>query len=90
MELFDIEDYFVYDIEGNIHPNSGKNQEERIKASHKIKNLDLNHSKLTDIRKEQYQLIIEQQENGLDIEEFLNPHYDFLPAFYSMLKQLFL
>jgi uncharacterized protein (TIGR02646 family) len=90
VERNDIEDYFVYDIEGKIHPNSSKNQEDRTKAEYMISILDLNHSKLIDIRKEQYQLIIEQQENGLDIEEFLNPHYDLLPAFYAMLKQLFL
>jgi len=65
-------------------------QKNRTKAEYMIAILDLNHSKLIDIRKEQYQLIIEQQENGLDIEEFLNPHYDLLPAFYMMLKQLFL
>ncbi|RKZ63566.1 MAG: TIGR02646 family protein [Candidatus Parabeggiatoa sp. nov. 2] len=90
VECNEIEDYFVYDIEGKIHPNSSKNQEDRTKAEYMISILDLNHSKLTDIRKEQYQLIIEQQEKGLDIEEFLNPHYDLLPAFYAMLKQLFL
>lgn len=87
--MSDIEDYFVYDIEGKIHPNSNRDQEERCKAEYMIAILDLNHPKLIDIRKEQYQLIIEQQENGLDIEEFLNPHYDLLPAFYTMLKQLF-
>jgi uncharacterized protein (TIGR02646 family) len=90
VEQSDIEDYFVYDIEGKVHPNSNQNQENRTKAEYMISILDLNHSKLTDIRKEQYQLIIASQENGLDIEEFLNPHYDLLPAFYTMLKQLFL
>jgi len=90
VERDNIEDYFIYDIEGKIYPNSNKNQEDRTKAEYMILILDLNHPKLTDIRKEQYQLIIEQQEKGLDIEEFLNPHYDFLPAFYTMLKQLFL
>ncbi|MDM8557759.1 retron system putative HNH endonuclease [Candidatus Parabeggiatoa sp. HSG14] len=90
VEYNDIEDYFVYDIEGKIHPNPRKNQEEKAKAEYMTSVLDLNHSTLIDMRKEQYQLIIEQQENGLDIEDFLNPHYDLLPGFYTMLKQLFL
>jgi len=90
VELYDIDDYFVYDIEGKIYPNSSQNPENRAKAEYMISILDLNHSKRVDIRKEQYQLIIVSQENGLDIEEFLNPHYDLLPAFYTMLKQLFL
>jgi uncharacterized protein (TIGR02646 family) len=90
VELSDIEDYFIYDIDGKIHPNSNKNQKHRTQAEYMISILDLNHPKLIDLRKEQYQLMIEQQENGLEIEEFLAPHYDLLPAFYTMLKQLFL
>jgi uncharacterized protein (TIGR02646 family) len=94
VECEDIEDYFIYDIEGKIHPNTKRSQEKTVeKSEYMIQILDLNHSNLISIRKKQYDLIIEQVNkpvNGLDIEDFLSPDYDLLPAFYSMLKQLFL
>jgi uncharacterized protein (TIGR02646 family) len=90
VECKDIEDYFSYEINGKIRPNSNKNQEDISKAEYMIEILYLNHPTLTNMRNKQYQLIIEQQKNGIDIKEFLNPHYDLLPGFYTMLKQLFL
>ncbi|RKZ44821.1 MAG: TIGR02646 family protein [Candidatus Parabeggiatoa sp. nov. 3] len=89
VECRDIEDYFSYGIDGTIHPNNNKNDEDKSKAQYMIKTLYLNHPTLTDMRKKQYQLIIQEQEKGLDIKDFLNPHYE-LPGFYTMLKQLFL
>ena len=89
VECEDIEDYFTYDIEGKIHPNRRKSQQEIIKAEYMIKILHLNHRNLIKMRKEQYNVIITDQVNGLDIKDFLSPNYDFLPSFYSMLKQLF-
>ncbi len=89
VECKDIEDYFFYDTNGKIYPNDEKNDEDISKAKEMINILYLNHPTLTKMRKKQYQLIIQQQEKGLDIEEFLNPHYE-LPGFYTMLKQLFL
>ena len=42
------------------------------------------------MREQQYLNIInEVNNNGLDIEDFLDPNYPELPKFYSMLKQLF-
>jgi hypothetical protein len=90
VECKDIEDYFSYEINGKIRPNPNKNQEDISKAEYMIEILYLNHPTLTNMRNKQYQLIIEQQKNGIDIKEFLNPHYDLLPGFYTMLKQLFL
>jgi uncharacterized protein (TIGR02646 family) len=92
VECEDIEDYFIYDIDGKIHPNTERSQEKTIeKAEYMIQILHLNHPKLIDMRKKQYKLIIEKQEKDeLEIKDFLSPDYDLLPAFYSMLKQLFL
>ena len=88
VELPDVEQYFEYNIEGEIHPNSTTNNGNQTKAEYMIKILDLNHPKLKDMRKEHYDLIIEQPE--FDIEDFLNLNYEFLPPFFSMLKQLFI
>jgi len=88
MERNDIEDYFIYNIQCEILPNPSKNQEDRTKAEYMISILDLNHSTLKKMRQKQYNLFIEQQ--SINIEEDLNPHYDLLPSFYTMLRQLFL
>lgn len=93
VECETIEDYFIYDIEGRIYPNERDQKEVIEKAKYMIKILDLNNSGLVKMRKTQYDLIIEQAnefDNEFDIENFLSPNYNLLPAFYSMLKQLFL
>ncbi len=85
-ELIDVEEYFDYDVNGRITP-SGKDP---IKAGYTINLLKLNHPDLDSMREQQYLNIInEVNNNGLDIEDFLDPNYPELPKFYSMLKQLF-
>ncbi len=91
VECSNIEDYFIYDINGNIHPNLSKNQESIDKAEYMIKKvLHLNNPILKKMRQRQYDLVMEEQLLGINIEEYLEPDYDLLPSFYSMLKQLFL
>ncbi len=87
VELPDIEDYFEYDIEGKIFPNSKRNDIDMKKAEYMVKILELNNETLTDMRREQYETVIEDQLD--DFGDFLNPDYEILPPFYSMLKQLF-
>ncbi|MBE9563439.1 MAG: hypothetical protein IMF12_11325, partial [Proteobacteria bacterium] len=90
-ECKDIEDYFVYGINGEIFPNPNKNEENIPKAEYMVETvLDLNHSTLKKMREEQYLIIVEQEKNGIDIEELLSPNYNLLPPFYTMLKQIFL
>jgi len=89
-EIIEIEEYFIYDIEGGIYPNSLKNQNDKEKAEYMISILDLNHKILKNMRKEQYQTIVESEINGENIKDILNPNYETLESFYSMLKQLFL
>ena len=91
VECKDIEDYFVYGTNGEIFANPNKNEENIPKAEYMVETvLDLNHSTLKKMREEQYLIIVEQEKNGIDIEDFLSPHYDLLPPFYTMLKQHFL
>jgi len=90
VEITEIEEYFEYDIEGGIYPNSSKNQKDKEKAEYMIRILDLNHKILKNMRKEQYQTIVESTINGENIKDILNPNYETLESFYSMLKLLFL
>lgn len=87
-ELQDIEDYFEYDIEGRIFANHLKNDSEQQKANYMIKILALNHKELERLRVTTYSQMLD--ENLSDINELLNPNVSQLPAFYSMLKFLFI
>lgn len=85
-EQTDIEDYFDYDLNGKITP-SVKNVN---RAQFTINLLKLDHIDLTEMRERQYQVVLEDlNNNGLDIEEYLDAHQPELPKFHSMLKQLF-
>ncbi len=84
-EVADIEDYFSYDLNGKITPSVKDAQ----KAQYTIDLLKLDHLDLNDMRERQYQIILEEVSNGLDIDEYLDIHQPELPKFYSMLKQLF-
>ena len=85
-EISDVEDYFQYDLNGKITP-SVKNPN---RAHFTIDLLKLNHTDLDSMREQQYQTIInEVNNNGLDIDDFLDSNYLQLPKFHSMLKQLF-
>ena len=82
----DIEDYFDYDLNGKITP-SVKNVN---RAQFTINLLKLEHIDLTEMRERQYQVVLEDvNNNGLDIEDYLDAHQIELPKFHSMLKQLF-
>lgn len=87
-ELQDIEEYFEYDIEGRIFANHVKSDSEQQKANYMIKILALNHKELERLRVTTYSQMLD--ENLTDISELLNPNVSQLPAFYSMLKLLFL
>lgn len=82
-EVEDIESYFEYDTEGRIFP---KNDNEKAKYMIE-KALNLAHTKLINMRKEQYLIFSESPIEETD--DLLNENAEQLPAFYSMLKQLF-
>jgi uncharacterized protein (TIGR02646 family) len=81
-----IEEYFGFNLNGEISGN-GKDD---AKANYCILKLGLDNAILTKMREDSYLLVIEEvTNNGLDINEYLDSTYTQLPAFYSMLKQLF-
>lgn len=87
-ELQDIEEYFEYDVEGRIFANHLKSDFEQQKANYMIKILALNHKELERLRVTTYSQMLD--ENLSDINELLDLNVSQLPAFYSMLKFLFL
>jgi uncharacterized protein (TIGR02646 family) len=88
-ELPEIESYFEYDIEGGIFPNSKlESEEEWKKAEYMIKTLALDHKTLNPLRKEHYNAMLTR--NADDRTNLLDPNGEILPAFYSMLKLLFI
>lgn len=89
VEVQDIESYFVYDIDGNIKPNSDKSEEGVKKAQYMIDLLDLQNPTLKKMRTDQMDLFLEEQTNGQDILALLDERNYLLPGFYTMLKQFF-
>lgn len=96
LEVENVEDYFEYDIEGNMYPNQELEESEKQKAIYTIDLLNLQHDILIDMRKNQYEIILEEYlsyetetEKDAYIEDLLNPNHKTYPAFYSMLKKLF-
>lgn len=87
-EITDIEDYFEYDINGKILPSTTY-RDPLKKAEYTIATLNLNELALETARQEQYNLLIEEVKNGLDIENYLDASQPQLPKFYSMLRELF-
>ncbi|MCK9637517.1 MAG: TIGR02646 family protein [Methylobacter tundripaludum] len=84
-ELPEIEAYFEYDIEGNIFPYRNN---ERARYMIEVA-LNLNHKKLNNMRKTQYDIFSEM--NIEDVENILlDGNAEQLPAFYSMLKNQFI
>lgn len=85
-EALHVEQCFEYDINGKIRASTilaGP-------AAYTIATLGLDKSVLEAARAEQYLLIIEEvNNNGLDIDQYLDLRQAQLPKFYSMLKQLF-
>lgn len=86
-ETPDIEDYFEYTINGEITASV----KDTNRANYTIQTLQLDSSKLNDMREEQYLIVLEEMlNNGLDIALYLNETQTELPKFHSMLKQFFL
>lgn len=83
IEIKNTEKYFEYTINGEIIPNNILNETEKQKAEYMIYILDLNYPNLIDMRKEQYNAFIDNEELNI----FFNEDEDFLPSFFSMLKQ---
>lgn len=95
LEWKTIESYFEYqfsddDTQIYIVPNQNCFKEQRQKAEFTIKILGLQHPKLCEMRRRQYEIIVESVVNGKNINDLLSTDYDELPAFYSMLKEKFL
>ncbi len=84
-EQTDVELHFEYDINGGI--KSSKKDSGR--ATYTIGLLQLDHQILSDMRAEQYNLVIAEVAAGLDIDDYLDPRQPELPKFFSMLWQLF-
>lgn len=81
-----IGEYFTYNIQGQIS-GSGK---EDVQANYMINLLGLHHPTLNYMREQVYLMLIQEiNDNNLDIDVYLSDSYSQLPAFYSMLKQLF-
>lgn len=96
LEIQNIEDFFDYDIEGNMFPAKNLAVSDLAKAVYTIDLLNLQHETLIFMRKEQYELILNdfmasetEQEQNAYLDDLLDPNYDRYPAFYSMLKKLF-
>ncbi len=88
-EIENIENFFEYDFEGNIAPNTDRSQIDQQKAAYVIDLLDLQNSNLIQMRINQLNDLNQMSIDGFDIEEFLNETAEKLPAFFSMLKQFF-
>ncbi|MCD4794405.1 MAG: TIGR02646 family protein [Bacteroidales bacterium] len=86
VEIEDIEKYFEYTFEGEIYPSEVLSEKEKIKAEYMINILGINHSRLSDMRKENLTNIITIHKD--EIEQVLDENVENLPSFYSMLKQL--
>jgi len=79
-----------------MYPNQDLEEDDKNKAIYTIDLLNLQHSILIDMRKTQYEIILEEylsheteEEKNTYIEDLLNPSHNRYPAFYSMLKKLF-
>lgn len=82
----DIEAHFSFNLNGEI---SGSSKDD-AKANYCIQILGLDNTILTKMREDLYTIVIQDiNTNGLDINDYLDSAYTQLPAFYSMLKQLF-
>ncbi|MCB1158644.1 MAG: TIGR02646 family protein [Leptospiraceae bacterium] len=89
VEVRDIEDYFTFDIDGNIKPNRNRSAIEIEKARYMIELLDLQNPNLKSMRAEQYTIFIEEELAGVNVRAILKPDRFVLPGFYTMLKQFF-
>ena len=93
----DVELFFKYDMFGRIDANEkwkDLNQSEIEgrceKANYMIRILDLNHSKLIEMRKTQYTIIVNAlSKKKYTIEEILDENRESLEAFHSMIKYRF-
>lgn len=81
----DIEAFFDFDINGKIKATA----KDPGKANYTFQLLGLEKETLREMRERQYNLIIQEVNNGLDIATYLDPNQPELPKFYSMLRQLF-
>ncbi|MEZ4887520.1 MAG: retron system putative HNH endonuclease [Chitinophagales bacterium] len=89
IEIADIENFFEYDFEGNIAPNTDRNQIDQQKAKYMIDLLDLQNKNLIQLRINQLDDINARILEKFDVEAFLDKTAEKLPAFFSMLKQFF-
>jgi uncharacterized protein (TIGR02646 family) len=86
VENQEIEDFFTYNIQGQIQSS----EKDDNMANFMISLLNLNHPTLVYMREQLYLLIVQEVAvNQLDISDYLDENYLQLPSFYSMLKQLF-
>jgi uncharacterized protein (TIGR02646 family) len=81
----DIEAFFEFDVNGKIKPTA----KDPLKALYTFQLLGLDKETLREMRERQYDTIIQEVNNGLDIAAYLDPNQPELPKFYSMLRQLF-
>ncbi len=94
-EVEDISDYFEYEFSEDfdkiyIRPNPNREVTEQKKAGYMIDLLGLQHETLCEMRREEYDITLEQMNSGIDIEDYLSEEYEELPSFHSMLKEKFL
>ncbi len=87
-DLQEIETYFEYDATGQIFPNHLKSDVEQKKAKYMIKILALDHDTLNQLRARHYDATLTL--NAEERTNLLDPNGENLPAFYSMLKFLFM
>jgi uncharacterized protein (TIGR02646 family) len=88
-EVVDIEDYFVYDIDGNIKPSMERSEEDIRKANYMIELLSLQSPTLKAMRISQMDIFLEDFNNGVDVGTYMDKQNKLYPGFYSMLKQFF-
>ena len=86
VEIEEIEQYFKYNLEGEISIPEELENNKKKKSQYMIELLDLNHKELIIMRKNTYDNYIKYHEN--EIDEFLDENVEVLPSFFSMLKQL--
>lgn len=88
----DIETYFTYSTFGKIETNTEKSEKEQNQAHYMISTLGLDNVTLETMRQNEYIIWINYFHTHGEtwVIENLNPDFDELPAFYSMLKSKFL